>query len=44
VVGADKDKVVDAIANFRPRSDLCIFGDGRASERIANIIGSRLGL
>jgi len=46
LVGADKVKIVDAIRNFRPKGspDLSVFGDGRAGERIADIIRSRLGL
>jgi len=46
LVGTDKIKIINAIRNFRPKSssDLSVFGDGRAGEKIADIIRSKFGL
>ncbi|MEM0376854.1 MAG: UDP-N-acetylglucosamine 2-epimerase [Thermofilum sp.] len=46
LVGADKARILEALKSFRPRGepDLSIFGDGRASERIASVIAERLAL
>jgi len=39
LVGADKEKILDAIKNFQPiEKQRNLFGDGHASEKIANIL------
>lgn len=40
LVGSDKDKIVEAVMNFEPRGNerRDVFGDGRASDKMCNII------
>ena len=44
IVGTDKRRILEAITDFRPpREHPNIFGDGRAAERIVNILCERYG-
>ncbi len=41
IVGTNKDKILDAILNFVPsKEQKVIFGDGKSSEKICDIIGA----
>lgn len=43
IVGTDKEKILDEITNFQPRMpQKDIFGDGKSSEKICDIIESRV--